>query len=71
MKGLGPISALKHTYRGVLPPTFNRCMGRMFTFGGYDSFKRIWNSHIRDPTQLSFVAAVSSGCFEGFLVLKK
>ena len=67
MKGLGPISVLKHTYRGVLPPTFNRCMGRMFTFGGYDSFKRIWHGHIRDPTQLSFVAAVSSGCFEGFL----
>jgi len=67
MKGLRPVSALKHTYRGILPPTFNRCMGRMFTFGGYDSFKRIWGAHIRDKTHLSFVAALSSGCFEALI----
>ena len=65
MKGQGPLTRIQYLYRGVLPPTFNRCMGRMFTFGGYDSFKRIWSSQISHPTSLSFIAALSSGCFEG------
>lgn len=67
MKGQGPLTRIQYLYRGVLPPTFNRCMGRMFTFGGYDSFKRIWSSQISHPTSLSFIAALSSGCFEALI----
>ena len=37
------LSKFKYIYRGMLPPTFNRCLGRMFTFGGYDSCREEWS----------------------------
>ena len=65
MKGLRFPRKLTYLYRGALPPTFNRCMGRMFTFGGYDNCLELYKRN----TSLSGVtckmgAAVTSGVVE-------
>ena len=66
MANMKSLSRIKYMYRGLLPPTFNRCLGRMFTFGGYDSCRRVLskNSHFKGQ-KLNFLAALGSGAFEG------
>ena len=66
MTNMKSLSRIKYMYRGLLPPTFNRCLGRMFTFGGYDSCRRLLsqNSQFKGQT-LNFLAALGSGAFEG------
>ena len=66
MSNMKSLSRIKYMYRGLLPPTFNRCLGRMFTFGGYDSCRRVLskNSHFKGQ-KLNFLAALGSGAFEG------
>merc|ERR1712012_588704 len=38
MRGKKMVSKTFYLYRGCLPPTVNRCIGRMFTFGAYDNW---------------------------------
>lgn len=68
MKGMRFPKNLVYLYRGVLPPTFNRCMGRMFTFGGYDNFMELYK---RKTALTGFSckmgAAVTSGVVEAFI----
>ena len=67
MVSMNYFGKLKHIYRGILPPTFNRCLTRMFTFGGYYSFKTFFanNTNLKQPIYLNFAAAISAGSLEG------
>ena len=66
MANMKSLSRIKYMYRGLLPPTFNRCLGRMFTFGGYDSCRRVLSKNSQFKGQkLNFLAALGSGAFEG------
>lgn len=59
---------LIYLYRGVLPPTFNRCMGRMFTFGGYDNCLELYKRKTSfTGVSCKIAAAVTSGTFEAFV----
>jgi hypothetical protein len=56
-----------HLYRGLIPPTFNRCLARMFTFGGYYHFKEIFSKADCLQNHVNIVnlcAALTSGTIE-------
>jgi len=68
MANMKSLSRIKYMYRGLLPPTFNRCLGRMFTFGGYDSCRRLLSKNSQFKGQkLNFLAALGSGAFEALI----
>ena len=57
-----------YLYRGLLPPTFNRCMGRMFTFGGYDNCLELCRRKTRlTDNYAKIAAALASGIMEGII----
>jgi len=65
MRGKKMVSKTFYLYRGCLPPTVNRCIGRMFTFGAYDNWLQFFSQNKKIPTiycQMS--AAICSGLLE-------
>ena len=57
-----------HLYRGLIPPTFNRCLARMFTFGGYYNCIEIYSKYDCMQNNVNIAklfAALTSGnsCF--------